>query len=405
MAFVVAGAATDDLVADLRGAVTAAINQGESLAKFQARFDNIVAKHGWSYRGKRDWRTRVIYDTNLRTSYAAGRWRQMQEVKAERPFWRYRHSHASAEPRQNHLAWDGTILRADDDWWHTHFPPNGWGCKCYVETLSQDDLDRMGRTVGEAPDSPTRSVQLKRRGRVVKTVNVPEGIDPGFAYAPGRAVYQNLKERKNIVDNLPRVFRANAKVLADEAYGMGPDLNLPWLPTGGPTPAGLSEEFAVWRQQQQSMPAAFPLATAKSGPAALLPPLQDNPDGLRDLTSLVIITRERHRHSTRDLKRARGVELDDADLDRLPEILADPDDILEDTQDKGLYLFTFTSADGRTGKVAVRANYTTTLQLGVHPLEEAITKAVRSAEYVMETDLAGRLKGGGLKSLLKGGGE
>ena len=77
------------------------------------RFDEIVAKHGWKYKGGRDWRTRVIYDTNVLTSYAAGRWQQ-QAVKELRPYWRYRHSIASEHPRHLHLERDGIVLHADD---------------------------------------------------------------------------------------------------------------------------------------------------------------------------------------------------------------------------------------------------------------------------------------------------
>ena len=100
----------------------AAVADGETLRRFRRRFDGIVARHGWSYVGGRDWRTRVIYDTNLATSYAAGRWRQLQAAADRRPYWRYRHSPASVEPREKHVAWGGLILRHDDPWWQVHYP-------------------------------------------------------------------------------------------------------------------------------------------------------------------------------------------------------------------------------------------------------------------------------------------
>ena len=185
-AFVVAGAARDALLSDLRAAVASAINDGTTLETFRSEFDRIVAKHGWSYNGGRDWRTRVIYDTNLRTSYAAGRWRQLQEVKKLMPYWEYRHSHASTTPREQHLQWDGLILHADNPWWRTHFPPNGWGCKCYVNALSKRDLERRGmKGPNKTPGVKYQQVDVRGRG----TVTVPEGIDPGFAYAPGASIY------------------------------------------------------------------------------------------------------------------------------------------------------------------------------------------------------------------------
>ena len=187
-AFVVAGAAQEDLVSDLRAAVDRGIADGQTLATFQRDFDAIVAKHGWSYVGGRDWRTRVIYGTNLRTSYAAGRYRQAKDIAERRPYWRYRHSDASERPRQNHLGWDGLILRHDDPWWNTHAPPNGWGCKCYFETLAERDLERLGKSGPDAaPPIVTREVTVGARGPNPRTVRVPEGIDPGWAYAPGQS--------------------------------------------------------------------------------------------------------------------------------------------------------------------------------------------------------------------------
>ena len=188
-AFVVAGAAHADLVGDLRQAVDSAIAEGTTLATFRRGFDSIVAKHGWSYKGGRTWRTQVIYGTNLRTSYAAGRYRQMKEIADRRPYWRYRHSHASEHPRPEHLAWDGTVLRHDDPWWDTHYGPNGWGCKCYVEALNDRDLQRLDKAgPDKAPPVKMRTVTVGAKGPSPRTVQVPEGIDPGWAYAPGQSV-------------------------------------------------------------------------------------------------------------------------------------------------------------------------------------------------------------------------
>ncbi|MFV9492170.1 hypothetical protein ACNUI5_09110 [Pseudomonas aeruginosa] len=54
-----------------------AIADGTTLEEFRRDFDRIVAKYGWSYRGGRNWRSRVIYETNMRGSYMAGRLEQL----------------------------------------------------------------------------------------------------------------------------------------------------------------------------------------------------------------------------------------------------------------------------------------------------------------------------------------
>ena len=185
--FMVAGAARDDLLADFHQAVTRAIEDGITLADFRKDFDKIVATHGWDYKGSRGWRTRVIYETNVRQSYNAGRYEQMQRVTQSRPWKRYRHSGSSTNPRPLHVKWDGLILRHDDPWWNTHSPMNGWGCKCRIETLADRDLGREGISSGTAPRDGTYEWTDKRTGEVH---TVPKGIDPGFDYTPNRESLQ-----------------------------------------------------------------------------------------------------------------------------------------------------------------------------------------------------------------------
>ena len=185
-AFVVAGANRDDLVADFRQAITKAIEEGTTLEEFRKDFDQIVQKHGWDYKGGRGWRSRVIYETNLTQSYNAGRYEQLKENRAAFPYLRYRHSDAVEHPRKEHLAWDGLILPADDPWWDTHTPANGWGCQCYVEGVTAEEALMLG--VHQAPKVTYQTHIIGKNnpdgGRVVIA---PKGISPGFEYTPGKA--------------------------------------------------------------------------------------------------------------------------------------------------------------------------------------------------------------------------
>lgn len=183
--FMVAGAASEALVQDFREAVTRAIEAGTTLAEFRSAFETIADQHGWSYTGTPGWRSQIIYETNLSTAYAAGRYAQATEpdTLAVFPYWQYVHS-GSAHPRLDHLAWNGLTLRADDGWWRTHYPPNGWRCGCTIRVMSERDLRRTGkRGPDSAPPLELRSVNVPGRG----PVQVPKGIDPGFAYNPGAA--------------------------------------------------------------------------------------------------------------------------------------------------------------------------------------------------------------------------
>lgn len=180
-AFVVASATAADLLADLHEAALKAIVEGTTLEEFRRDFDRIVAARGWTgWTGEgseagRAWRTEVIYSTNLRTSYAAGRWAQIQAGKADRPYLLYRHSDSALTPRPQHVAWDGLVLRVDDPFWSSHYPPNGWGCKCRVFALNDDDLADLGKA------GPDRAPPVA----MDPATGAPDGIDQGWDYAPG----------------------------------------------------------------------------------------------------------------------------------------------------------------------------------------------------------------------------
>jgi len=186
-AFTVAGAESDAILNSFYQATETAISQGTTLDDFRADFDQIVKANGWSHNGSRNWRSRVIYQTNLSTAYAAGRYAQMTdpEVKRARPYWQYVHDDSVDHPRLDHLRWDGLTLEADDPWWDTHYPPNGWGCCCTVKTLSSRQLAALGKS---GPDkAPPLEMELKplntSKGRI--EIEVPKGIDPGWGYRPG----------------------------------------------------------------------------------------------------------------------------------------------------------------------------------------------------------------------------
>lgn len=188
-AFVVAGANRNDLVADFHQAVQRAIEGGTTLEAFRQDFDRIVAKYGWSYNGGRNWRSRVIYETNMRSSYMAGRYEQLLAVREERPYWQYLHSDDVEYPREKHEAWNGMVLRWDDPWWQYHFPVNAWGCQCGVRALSYDDLVAMGKTGPDtAPPIVFEQRTIGQRSpQGPRTVTVPVGIDPGFEHIPGQS--------------------------------------------------------------------------------------------------------------------------------------------------------------------------------------------------------------------------
>lgn len=375
----VAGAAKAGLLNDLRRAVDGAITQGETLRQFQAQFDNAVAEHEWDYNGGRDWRTRVIYDTNLNTSYAAGRYQQMQTVKADRPWWRYRHSEAVTEPREAHLAWDGLVLHADDPWWTTHYPPNGWGCQCYVETLSDEDLARLGK---DGPDSaPDKDIKQMLVGQAVpREVSVPQGIDPGFAYAPGRSTQLGHAVQHALRSTLrqrPDIASQNiAKTLAN-------------VPKAWDT---LRQDWQNWVRafdpEQTDKPDAFDVGVL---PVEVIRALRQGPNPIEVSASLVTITQQALGHLRRDTKQKRGAALSEDDIKRLPDIIAEPEAVLWDTEERPGLLFAFkASKKGKAGKFFLRVEFAAQIKIAPTEKQPLTTNAVRSAGYVDAHNLSGQ---------------
>ena len=204
-AFVVAGATKADLLHDLRKAVDQAV-KGGSIGEFRKNFAEIVAKHGWTgwtgegTKAGEAWRTRVIYQTNLMTSYAAGRRAQLldPDLVERRPFWRYVHNDSVTHPRPQHKRWGDMklTLRHDHPFWETHFPPNGWGCKCRVVAVAAPgDGDGTEPPEGWAQTDPA--------------TGAPVGIDEGWGYAPGARADNELRSfvQDKLIDYPPAIER------------------------------------------------------------------------------------------------------------------------------------------------------------------------------------------------------
>ena len=185
-AVMVAGANKTAILEGFANAIQGAIEGGETLADFRKRFDEIVTKHGWDYKGSRNWRSRLIYETNIRQAYNAGREAQMADpVFQERfPYMEYRHSGAE-NYRPQHKTWDRLLLLANDPWWHVHSPSNGYGCKCKKFPRSERWMQRNNKTGPDAAPADEFKEYLDKRTGEVK--QIPQGIDPGFEHTPGKS--------------------------------------------------------------------------------------------------------------------------------------------------------------------------------------------------------------------------
>lgn len=131
-------------------------------------------------------RLKLIFDTNSRMAYSAGLWQRIERNKASHPYIRYI-TRGDERVRESHRSWNNLTLPVDHPFWNTHFPPNGWRCRCRAMSMSAAEYQQRraaGTIQTAAPVITMREWINPRTGEVSQ---VPVGIDPGFAYNPGQA--------------------------------------------------------------------------------------------------------------------------------------------------------------------------------------------------------------------------
>ncbi len=373
-AFTVAGATKLELLSDLRQAVDDAITNGTTITEFRKRFDEAVQKHGWSYNGKRGWRTRVIYDTNLRTAHAAGQWQQAQRTKDRRPYMQYMTA-GDGRVRPQHAAWDEMVFPIDSPWWNTHYPPNGWGCRCTVRTLSQRQIESEGLTVPEPPPlDPTERINVKT-GEVYGPV--PKGIDPGWDYNVGKAwLGPDIAFGESIMA-MPEPLRRAA---LEGAQGLVPHLQQGFSPWAN----GLLD-------RQQALGEVRTVGYLSNGVVDAL-----IAKGATPITAVITVMDKDIMHALRDAKDGKHVP---ADIVRaLPDFVAQPDAVLWDKNQPGLlYVFTV-PGEARRGKFVVKINYAIKARGLDGQRYSGVTNTVRTGTMVPLESLKNR----GLYELLIG---
>jgi uncharacterized protein with gpF-like domain len=194
--FTVAGAMDQDLLQELREAVTAGINEGTTLDQFRKDFEGIVDKYDWGPAAGTPefaWRSQVIFQTNLSVAYSAGRYQQQTDpdTLSVFPYLRYVAS-SSLEPRPDHMIWYNLVLPANDPWWATHYPPNDWGCKCGVVSCDDEEAAELskqyeGTRFEVRREAPPVVMEEWTNPRTGETIQHPRGVGPGWDYNPGAA--------------------------------------------------------------------------------------------------------------------------------------------------------------------------------------------------------------------------
>lgn len=211
-AFTVAKATTDDVLRTIRAEVDTSIKTGQTFEQFKKTLRPRLMDLGWW--GKQEVldgdtgeitqaqlgstrRLRTIYQTNVQTAYMAGRYKRYLANAVERPYWRYI-AIMDGRTRPAHAALHGKVWRFDDPIWQIIWPPNGWGCRCRIQALTEAEFRALGVPLEMGKGAITsKEVAVNKDGDTVTVqgVRYTDGKgkdkvfwpDPGWDYNPGAA--------------------------------------------------------------------------------------------------------------------------------------------------------------------------------------------------------------------------
>lgn len=211
-AFTIAKMVNLDMLSDMQDSLAAAIAEGKPFRQWRSETEEMLSRRGWWGRktvtdpktGEQveaqlgsSRRLKTIWDVNLKQAYQAGVWERGQKSTSH-PYLMYRVG-PSKEHRPEHLSWDGLVLLKDDEFWQSHYPPNGWGCKCYTRFVSGPQYNRYlkkGIAMPVKGDARPERTPIKTERPEVKPLMYKntrtgyryqgyEGIDPGFEHNSG----------------------------------------------------------------------------------------------------------------------------------------------------------------------------------------------------------------------------
>ena len=164
-------------------------------------------------------RLETIFRTNMFNAYAAGRYRQLKEDADIYPYWRYVTAKDSAV-RPAHRALEGKVFKADDPFWATHYPPNGFNCRCIVETVDEYDLEMQDLKVQEGGNTyfDEESGQTVYRDAEGKEYPCDKGWDYNVGEDPtGQKTLASKKFPPELTKAIREDLKAEAERLKAEA--------------------------------------------------------------------------------------------------------------------------------------------------------------------------------------------
>lgn len=180
LAFTVAKMLDKDLLKMTRDAILSAMENGTDFRTFKQTLMPYLSSQGWGNftddKKLLNRRLKTIFHTNMHSSYSAGQWQRIQQTKQFLPYLQYMPS-VSAKKRDNHKLYYGLVRPVDDEIWQSIFPPNGYGCKCWVKQLTKRQAEKIGIS-----DPVTLEMETVENPRTGEKMTTPKGVHFSFTH-------------------------------------------------------------------------------------------------------------------------------------------------------------------------------------------------------------------------------
>jgi len=178
---------------DVQKALVKSLKDGTTKERSIKELDPLLQQKGW--KPKRDGGTPCglerIYEINRRTASAVGQWNRIQRSKEILPYLLYANGRSRQHCR-DHAALAGICLPVNHRFWNTHFPPNGWGCECFVRQVSHVERERLEKAGKIRTTDPPILKKCWIDAETGEERMVAEGIDPSWGYHIGRSPLEGL---------------------------------------------------------------------------------------------------------------------------------------------------------------------------------------------------------------------
>lgn len=148
LAFSVKGYTEMEVLNEFLEALKDAVREGSTKEAFRERMNTFLEDNG--YAGLTPYHSDLIFRQNMQTAYNVGHYEQMTDpdVMERRRYWQYQTA-GDGKVRESHAAMDGRVYPADHDIWDTWYPPNGFGCRCMVVSITPEQVRRKGLEVSD----------------------------------------------------------------------------------------------------------------------------------------------------------------------------------------------------------------------------------------------------------------